>query len=130
MGNSVYVDTLNLTPKIQNQIRSMAAFDNPLYYKNKRMGYSNYYNFSAVYMGKDENGYIGLPRGLKEKIIAECENAGIEYDIEDCREKGRPIRVTFNGDLRMQQDLAAQRLLAYDNGILSAATAFGKTVLF
>ena len=68
-------------------------------------------------------------RGLKEKVADECENAGIEYDIEDCREKGRPIRVTFNGDLRMQQDLAAQRMLAYDNGILSAATAFGKTVV-
>lgn len=129
LGDGVYIDTLNLTPKIQNQIRSMAAFDNPLYYKNKRMGYSNYYNFSAVYMGKDENGYICIPRGLKEKVIAECENAGIEYDIEDCREKGHPIRVTFNGDLRMQQDLAAQRMLACDNGILSAATAFGKTVV-
>ena len=129
LGDGVYIDTLNLTPKIQNQIRSMAAFDNPLYYKNKRMGYSNYYNFSAVYMGKDENGYICIPRGLKEKVIAECENAGIEYAIEDCREKGRPIRVAFNGDLRIQQDLAAQRMLAYDNGILSAATAFGKTVV-
>lgn len=52
-------------------------------------------------------GYICIPRGLKEKIIAECENAGIGYDREDCREKGCPIRVAFNGDLRMQQDLAA-----------------------
>lgn len=129
LGDGVYIDTLNLTPKIQNRIRSMAAFDNPLYYKNKRMGYSNYYNFSAVYMGKDENGYICIPRGLKEKVIDECKNAGIEYDIEDCREKGRPIRVAFNGDLRMQQDLATQRMLAYDNGILSVATAFGKTVV-
>ena len=34
-----------------------------------------------------------------------CENAGIEYDIEDCREKGHPIRVAFNGDLRMQQEI-------------------------
>ena len=129
LGDGVYVDTLNLTPRIQNQIRSMAAFDNPLYYKNKRMGYSNYYNFSAVYMGKDIDGYICIPRGLSEKLVDECKNAGIAYDIEDNREKGRPIRVSFNGNLRMQQDLAAQRLLAYDNGILSAATAFGKTVV-
>ena len=27
--NGVYVDTLNLMPRIQNQIRSLAAFDNP-----------------------------------------------------------------------------------------------------
>mgnify|MGYP000506977023 CR=1 FL=1 len=53
LGDGVYVDTLNLMPRIQNQIRSLAAFDNPVFYKNKRLGYSNYYNFSAVYMGKD-----------------------------------------------------------------------------
>ena len=44
-------------------------------------------------------------------------------------EKGRPIRVSFNGDLRMQQDLAAQKLLSYSDGVLQAATAFGKTVV-
>lgn len=128
-GNGVYVDALNLMPHLQNQIRSMAAFDNPVFYKNKRLGYSNYYNFSAVYMGKDEDGYICIPRGLRDSLIASCREAGIDYEIEDHREKGRPIRVTFQGDLRMQQDLAANRLLAYDQGVLSAATAFGKTVV-
>ena len=107
----------------------MAAFDNPEFYKNKRLGYSNYYNFSAVYMGRDEEGYICLPRGLRESLIERCAQAGIEYELEDAREKGRLIRVSFKGDLRMQQDLAADRLLAYDHGVLSAATAFGKTVV-
>lgn len=129
LGNGVYVDALNLMPHLQNQIRSMAAFDNPVFYKNKRLGYSNYYNFSAVYMGKDEDGYICIPRGLRDSLIAFCREAGIDYEMEDHREKGRPIRVTFQGDLRMQQDLAANRLLAYDQGVLSAATAFGKTVV-
>ena len=129
LGNGVYVDALNLMPHLQNQIRSMAAFDNPVFYKNKRLGYFNYYNFSAVYMGKDEDGYICIPRGLRDSLIASCREAGIDYEIEDHREKGRPIRVTFQGDLRMQQDLAANRLLAYDQGVLSAATAFGKTVV-
>ena len=69
LGNGVYIDTLNLMPRIQNQIRSLAAFDNPEFYKNKRLGYSNYYNFSAVYLGKDIDGYIQIPRGLRENII-------------------------------------------------------------
>lgn len=30
LGDGVYVDTLNLMPRLQNQIRSMAAFDNLL----------------------------------------------------------------------------------------------------
>lgn len=129
LGNGIYVDTLNLMPRIQNQIRGMAAFDNPIYYKNKRLGYSNYYNYSSIYLGKDIDGYIRIPRGLLEDIKKRCETAGIRYDIADERVKGRPIRVTFEGDLRMQQTLAAHNLLSYDNGILSAATAFGKTVV-
>ena len=62
-------------------------------------------------------------------MIASCKEAGIEYEVADHREKGRPIRVSFKGDLKTQQDLAAQRLLAFDCGVLSAATAFGKTVV-
>lgn len=129
LGDGIYVDTLNLLPRLQNQVRSMAAFDNPVFYKNKRLGYSNYYNFSAVYMGKDMEGYICIPRGLYDNLITSCKEAGIEYEVTDHREKGRPIRVSFKGDLKTQQDLAAQRLLAFDCGVLSAATAFGKTVV-
>ena len=129
LSNGVYIDTLNLMPRIQNQIRGLAAFDNPEFYKNKRLGYSNYYNFSAVYLGKDVDGYIQVPRGLKERIIEECNKAGIDVDISDQKEKGRPIRVSFKGDLRMQQELAAEKLLTYSDGVLSAATAFGKTVV-
>ncbi len=129
LADGIYVDTLNLMPRLQNQIRSMAAFDNPVYYKNRRMGYSNYYNFSTVYMGKDIDGYIRIPRGLRDALINHCKEGAIPYEITDHREKGRPIRVTFNGNLRLQQGLAAQSLLAFEDGILNAATAFGKTVV-
>lgn len=129
LSNGIYIDTLNLMPRIQNQIRSLAAFDNPEFYKNKRLGYSNYYNFSAVYLGKDIDGYIQIPRGLREKIIEECEKAGIPIDVSDEREIGHPIRVDFKGDLRTQQELAAEKLLSHSDGVLSAATAFGKTVV-
>ena len=129
LGDGVYVDALNLMPRIQNQIRSLAAFDNPIFYKNRRLGYSNYYNFSSVYMGKDIDGYIRIPRGLREQLINNCKEACIEYEISDQREMGRPIRVFFNGDLRTEQDLVANRMLQHDHGVLSATTAFGKTVV-
>lgn len=38
LGDGVYIDTLNLMPRLQNQIRSMAAFDNPVFYKIKEWG--------------------------------------------------------------------------------------------
>lgn len=129
LSDGLYIDTLNLTPHLQNQIRCMATFDNPEYYKKKRMGYSNYYNFSTIYLGKDVDGYIQIPRGLREKVLEDCGKAGIDVEVADQRETGRPIRVSFQGDLKTQQDLAAQRLLTYTDGVLSAATAFGKTVV-
>ena len=51
------------------------------------MGYSYYYNFSSVYLGKDIDGYIQIPRGLRENIIDECNKAGIPVEISDQREK-------------------------------------------
>ena len=44
-------------------------------------------------MGIDVDGYVKIPRGLLEELLGKCKNAGIVYDIEDQREKGRPIRV-------------------------------------
>lgn len=129
LSDGIYIDALNLMPRIQNQLRSLAAFDNPIYYKNKRLGYSNYYNFSAIYMGKDIDGYICIPRGLLDILLNHCQKAGIDYDIVDHREKGRPIRISFNGDLRTGQDLAADKMLQHDYGVLNATTAFGKTVV-
>lgn len=129
LSDGVYIDTLNIMPRLQNQIRSMAAFDNPEFYKNKRMGYSNYYNYSVVYLGKDINGYIQIPRGLREAVIEQCKTASIDYDVSDEREKGHPIRVKFKGKLKEEQNEAAEKLLHHSDGILNAATAFGKTVV-
>lgn len=129
LSDGMYVDTLNLLPRLQNQIRCLATIDNPEFYRRKNSGAPTYYYLSTIYLGRDIDGYIQLPRGLFETLIEKCREAGIRYDIEDQRTTGRPIRVSFNGNLRTQQDLAAERLLNYDNGILSAATAFGKTVV-
>ncbi len=84
LSNGIYVDTLNLMPRIQNQIRSMAAFDNPVFYKNKRLGYSSYYHFGAIYMGKDEDGYIAIPRGHRI-----WQNGSVQ--LSHIRKKSRPF---------------------------------------
>src|SRR5438034_2490862 len=42
---------------------------------------------------------------------------------------GRPLTVTFHGDLRPEQQVAADAMLKHETGVLSATTAFGKTVV-
>ena len=80
-------------------------------------------------MGQDEQGYIGIPRGLYDELIQRCHEAGIKYHIEDERTAGKMIDVAFQGGLRKSQELAVGKMLEHDTGILSAATAFGKTVV-
>lgn len=129
LSNLVYVDTKNIKNRLQNQIRRLAAFLNPVYFKNQRIGYSNYQETRYIYMGQDENGYIGIPRGLYDELVKRCDEAGIKYHVEDQRTAGRTINVTFQGELREPQVPAIEKMLEHDTGILSAATAFGKTVV-
>ncbi len=129
LSNRVYIDTLNLKPGIQNQIRRLAAFRNPEFYKNRAIGLSNFDRSSWIYLGEDKNGYIVIPRGLLEELTARCTAAGISYSIKDVRAAGNSIKVEFTGELRKEQEKALDKMMRYDIGILHAATAFGKTVV-
>ena len=129
LSDGVYVDGLNLMPRLQNAIRCLATIDNPQYLINKRVGRSNYYLFSAISLWENKEGYIRIPRGLLEKAVSLCNDAGIRYDIEDRRVFGRPIRVQFKGQLRPQQEEAMRNMLEHEFGVLDAATASGKTVM-
>lgn len=129
LSNGIYINTSNLKPRIQNRIREMAAFRNPAFYKNQAMGLSNFANARFIYLGSDDGGYIKIPRGLLDNIIAECDKAGIEYQIQDERCHGTNIKVEFNGQLKESQVSAVETLVENETGILNAATAFGKTVV-
>lgn len=130
LSNGIYVDSTNLKPGMQNKIRRMAAISNPVFYKNQAIGTSNYDTSRWIYLGKDHlSGYIQIPRGLQDEFIENIEQADIEYCIDDERQQGRNIHVEFNGELRPEQDVALKELMKHDNGILHAATAFGKTVV-
>ena len=129
LDDGVYVDSLNLLPRIQNQIKGMATIDNPEYWKRDKLGRSNYYNLRTISMWSESEGYIRVPTGLYERLERKCEDAGISVDKYDKRSHGRPIRVSFKGELRDQQALASLQLEKYENGILCAPPAFGKTVL-
>ena len=104
-------------------------FSNPVFFKNQAMGLSNFEHCRYIYLGSDEGGFIKVPRGILENITEACEKAGIEYEIEDKRSKGHPIHAEFIGELKESQIPAVDKLLQNDNGILNAATAFGKTVV-
>lgn len=129
LANRIYINKKYLSNKLRNQIRKLAAISNPIFYKNQAIGLSNYANSRYIYLGEDVEDYIAIPRGLIDQLITNFETSGIEYEIKDKRSNGSQINVTFTGELRENQDKAVDKILRYENGILNAATAFGKTVV-
>ena len=129
LADGIYISAENLAPRIQNRIRELAAFCNPAFYKNLAMGLSNFANARYIYLGRDEGGYIRIPRGLLEEVTARCDKAGIVNQICDERCLGNEVRATFQGQLKESQLLAVEAMLKHETGILHAATAFGKTVV-
>lgn len=129
LANCIYIDKTNLKPRLQNQLRRLAAVSNPTYFKNNAMGLSNFNNSRYIYMGYDDGDYICVPRGLLESIREDAEEAGIELRIQDERSCGRKLNVSFTGQLKEEQIPAVEAVSCEDTGIISAATAFGKTVV-
>ena len=97
LANRLYIETANLKPRLQNQLRRMAAIQNPLFYRNQAMGLSNYANSRYLYLGEDDSGFLCIPRGLLDEVLACCEEADIPAKIEDHRACGKPLNVAFTG---------------------------------
>ncbi len=129
IADKIYINTENLRPRIQNSIRRLAAFSNPNFYKNQAMGLSNRRVSRIVSCGQDIDGFICLPRGCEEQLVNKLTNYEINYNIEDCRQKGKSISTNFKGELYPEQQRAVDKMVEFNTGVLSAATAFGKTVV-
>ena len=73
--------------------------------------------------------YIGLTRGCEPALYDMLGDKVKNIDIIDKTNAGENIPVEFNGKLREEQELAINELLKHNIGVLSATTAFGKTVI-
>jgi superfamily II DNA or RNA helicase len=62
-------------------------------------------------------------------MCSRCWQYGIAAQLKDQRCAGQPLEATFEGEVPRPQREAAEAILACDCGVLSAATAFGKTVV-
>jgi superfamily II DNA or RNA helicase len=80
-------------------------------------------------MFEDRADSIALPRGCESRLKALLEKNGAEIQIEDMRQHLPQIDFKFVGELRDDQLIAVNKLLAFDDGILEAPTGFGKTVV-
>lgn len=128
-ANLLFVPTAGLSPAAQNQVKRLAAFRNPEFYRAQAMRLPIYEKPRVIATAEVTPDYIGLPRGTKPALLQLLADVNVSVQLEDKRYFGKAIQAEFTGTLREEQQLAADAMLAHDTGVLSATTAFGKTVI-
>lgn len=127
-SDRIYIPLKSISDKVSNHLKHIAAFKNPEFYSKQAMRIS-IYNIPRIICRADfTDEYLAIPRGCEDAIINMLYSLKIDYEIVDNTNHGKPIGVTFKGKERDEQLDAINALMPFSNGVLSATTAFGKTV--
>ena len=129
LGDQIYIAKAALPPSLRNRLIRVAAFQNPEFYKAQAMRLPTYGKPRIIGCAEEHTQHLGLPRGCLEDVKKLLADLDIATTIRDERNAGTPLEVAFHGELRPEQESAAQAMLAHDTGVLCATTAFGKTVI-
>jgi superfamily II DNA or RNA helicase len=129
LGNMVYLPKAGFGSPALNKILNLAAFQNPEFYQKQATRQSTHDTPRVICCADDLPQHIALPRGCVADLKHLLQENDIAVDEIDERDSGEAIEVNFKGTLREEQGKAAQAILSADLGILSASTAFGKTVV-
>lgn len=127
-ANGLYIPLSGLSAKVINHLKRIASFKNPEFYTKQAMRFSTFSTPRIICCAELSEDFLVLPRGCEDAVTQLFESNFIAYRFEDQTYHGQPIHVTFNGQLRDEQQLALSKLTIKTNGTLSANTAFGKTV--
>ena len=128
-ADMLYIPEKSLSPAAQMEIRGLATFANPEFYRAQSMHQSVFGKPRLIDLSELRDGYVAIPRGCKTQLEQLVQETGVTAHYSDERKSGNPIVMAFKGALRPEQQIAADQMLIYEDGIMSAPTGFGKTVV-
>lgn len=129
LAQRLYIEKAGLPAPLLNQLKRLAAFQNPEFYKKQRMRLSTATTPRVITCADEHAQHISLPRGCENTATHLFAEHQIALKIEDERQFGSPLEVEFAGDLTDAQRDAARALLAHDTGVFVGPPGIGKTVL-
>jgi hypothetical protein len=129
LGQKLFVDKTGLPSPLINQIKRLAAFQNPEFYKKQSMRLSTAMTPRLIACAEDLPQFVALPRGSQSEFEALLRDYRVPVQVEDQRVGGEPLRFQFHGKLTSIQQAAADALLAHDIGVFVAPPGVGKTVV-
>lgn len=129
LSQRLYIEKTSLPPALINQIKRLAAFQNPEFYKKQNLRLSTALTPRIIACAEDHEKHIGLPRGCLDDLQTLLRQYGSHLEFEDLRCAGEPIEARFLGKLTEAQHQATRVVAEHDNGVIVAPPGFGKTVL-
>jgi hypothetical protein len=129
LGNEICLAREGLPPPLRNRLLRVAAFQNLEFYRAQAMRRPTYGKPRVISCAEEHSHHIGLPRGCLDDVRKLLADLGIKSTVRDERNPGQGIELAITGELRPEQQAAAEAMLANDTGVLAATTAFGKTVI-
>lgn len=125
----LFVEKALLPSPLLNQVKRLAAFQNPEFYKKQSMRLSTAMTPRVISCAADFPQHVALPRGCRFELEELLHWHGVALDIDDQRVSGVPLTLRFQGQLTAVQEHAARTLLAHDTGVFVAPPGVGKTVI-
>lgn len=129
LAQRLFVDKADLPSPLLNQIKRLAAFQNPEFYKKQSMRLSTAITPRVIACAEELPKHIALPRGCRDDLEELLQEHGIALAVADQRHEGEPVQLNFQGELTATQEQAARALLQHDIGVFVAPPGIGKTVL-
>lgn len=128
-ADMLYIPEKSLSPAAQMEVRRLATFANPEFFRAQSMHQSVFGKPRFIDLSELRDGCVAIPRGCKTQLERLFQEAGVSAHYSDRRKSGNPIVMAFKGTLRPEQQIAADQMLSYEDGIMSAPTGFGKTII-
>jgi superfamily II DNA or RNA helicase len=125
----IFVEKHDMPAALINQIKRLAAFQNPEFYKKQNMRLSTAATPRVLACAQGLPRHIALPRGCLDDLRRLILGHGVDLEVQDERISGQSIAVEFRGQLTVDQEKAAQVLLAEETGLFVAPPGVGKTVV-
>ncbi|MFH1864535.1 MAG: DEAD/DEAH box helicase family protein [Candidatus Eisenbacteria bacterium] len=125
----LFVETTGLPSPLINQIKRLAAFQNPEFHKKQAMRLSTALTPRVISCAEDHPQHVGLPRGCVSDLGELLADLGVALAIEDNRTDGSDLDVAFHGELTPIQDQAVRAMIEHDIGVFVAPPGSGKTVV-
>lgn len=104
-ADMLYIPEKSLSPAAQMEIRRLATFANPEFFRAQSMHQSVFGKPRLIDLSELRDGRVAIPRGCKAQLEQLIQETHVTAHYSDERSTGNPIEMAFKGTLHPEQTL-------------------------